>query len=68
LCRIDSFTVGSGGRLRAAPESLFPAKGLGPFGSEFRSADPGQLFVSNAHNTGAGLGHGLGVRRRRGGR
>jgi 6-phosphogluconolactonase len=28
-----------------------PAQGLGPFGSEFRSADPGQLFVSNAHNT-----------------
>jgi 6-phosphogluconolactonase len=48
---IDSFTVGSGGRLTAAPRSPFPAQGLGPFGSEFRPAHPGQLFVSNAHNT-----------------
>jgi 6-phosphogluconolactonase len=54
--RIDSFTVGSGGRLRAAPGSPFPAQGLGPFGSEFRPTNPGQLFVSNAHNTGAGSG------------
>jgi 6-phosphogluconolactonase len=48
---IDSFTVGSGGRLTAAPGSPFPAQGLGPFGSEFSPADPDQLFVSNAHNT-----------------
>jgi 6-phosphogluconolactonase len=48
---IDSFTVGSGGRLTAAPGSPFPAEGLGPFGSEFRPTDPGQLFISNAHNT-----------------
>jgi len=48
---IDSFTVGSGGRLTAAPGSPFPAEGKGPFGSEFRPTDPGQLFVSNAHNT-----------------
>jgi hypothetical protein len=48
---IDSFTVGSGGRLAAAPGSPFKAEGLGPFGSEFRPTDPGQLFVSNAHNT-----------------
>ncbi len=48
---IDSFTVGSGGRLTAAPGSPFPAQGLGPFGSEFRPASPDQLFVSNAHNT-----------------
>jgi len=47
--KIDSFTVGSGGRLAAAPGSPFPAQGLGPFGSEFRPTDPGQLFVSNAH-------------------
>ncbi|HEX5296458.1 MAG TPA: beta-propeller fold lactonase family protein [Streptosporangiaceae bacterium] len=53
---IDSFTVGSGGRLKAAPGSPFPAQGLGPFGSEFRSTQPGQLFVSNAHNAGAGSG------------
>ena len=48
---IDSFIVGSGGRLTAAPGSPFPAQGLGPFGSEFRPASPDQLFVSNAHNT-----------------
>ncbi len=48
---IDSFTVGSGGRLTAAPGSPFPAQGLGPFGSEFRPTNPDQLFVSNAHNT-----------------
>ena len=52
---IDSFTVGSDGRLTAAPRSPFKAQGLGPFGSEFRPTGPGQLFVSNAHN-GTGLG------------
>jgi 6-phosphogluconolactonase len=52
---IDSFTVGSGGLLTAAPGSPFPAQGAGPFGSEFRPTDPDQLFVSNAHN-GTGLG------------
>ena len=54
--QIDSFTVGSGGRLTAAPGSPFPAQGLGPFGSEFRPTNPDQLFVSNAHNVGAGTG------------
>jgi 6-phosphogluconolactonase len=54
--QIASFTVGFGGRLTAAPGSPFPAQGLGPFGSEFRPTDPGQLFVSNAHNVGAGTG------------
>lgn len=54
--QIDSFTVGSDGRLTAAPASPFPAQGLGPFGSEFRPTNPGQLFVSNAHNVGAGTG------------
>jgi 6-phosphogluconolactonase len=53
---IDSFTVGLGGRLTAAPGSPFPAQGLGPFGSEFRPTNPSQLFVSNAHNVGAGTG------------
>jgi 6-phosphogluconolactonase len=52
---LDSFTVGDDGRLSAAPGSPFPAQGLGPFGSEFRPTNPGQLFVSNAHN-GAGAG------------
>jgi 6-phosphogluconolactonase len=54
--QIDSFTVGFGGRLTAAPGSPFPAQGLGPFGSEFRPTNPDQLFVSNAHNVGAGTG------------
>jgi 6-phosphogluconolactonase len=54
--QIDSFTVGFGGRLSAAPDSPIPAQGLGPFGSEFRPTDPSQLFVSNAHNVGAGTG------------
>jgi hypothetical protein len=53
--QIESFSVGFGGRLTAAPGSPLAAQGLGPFGSEFRPTDPFQLFVSNAHN-GAGLG------------
>ena len=52
--QIDSFTVHHR-RLTAAPGSPFPAQGLGPFGSEFRSTNPRQLFVSNAHD-GAGAG------------
>ena len=54
--QIDSFTVGPGGRLTAAPGSPFPAQGLGRFGSEFRPANPGRLFVSNAHNTAVNSG------------
>jgi 6-phosphogluconolactonase len=54
--QIDSFTVGGDGRLAAAPGSPFTAQGLGPFGSEFRPTNPDQLFVSNAHNVGAGTG------------
>ena len=53
---IDSFVVGRDGLLTAAPGSPSPAQGLGPFGSEFRPTDPQQLFVSNAHNVGAGTG------------
>lgn len=52
---IDSFVVGRDGRLTAAPGSPFPAQRIGPFGSQFRPTDPGQLFVSNAHD-GPGLG------------
>jgi 6-phosphogluconolactonase len=52
---IDSFAVGSGGLLTAAPGSPYAAQGLGPFGSEFRPTDADQLFVSNAHD-GAGNG------------
>lgn len=47
---IDSFTLGGGGLLTAAPGSPFAAQGLGPFGSEFRPTNPAQVFVSNAHN------------------
>jgi 6-phosphogluconolactonase len=54
--QIASFTVGWDGRLSAAPGSPFAAQGLGPFGSEFRPTNPSQLFVSNAHNVGAGTG------------
>jgi 6-phosphogluconolactonase len=53
---IDSFTVGFDGLLTTAPGSPFTAQGLGPFGSEFRPTNPDQLFVSNAHNVGAGTG------------
>jgi hypothetical protein len=53
---IDSFIVGKDGLLTAAPGSPLPAQGLGPFGSEFRPTNPNQLFVSNAHNVGAGTG------------
>ena len=42
--------------MTAAPDSPLPAQGLGPFGSEFRPTNPQQLFVSNAHNVGAGTG------------
>lgn len=52
---IDSFVVGRGGRLHAAPGAPYAAQGPGPFGSEFRPTDPGQLFVSNAHG---GVGNG----------
>jgi 6-phosphogluconolactonase len=52
---IDSFAVGSDGRLEAAPGSPFAAQGAGPFGSEFQPTNPSQVFVSNAHN-GAGNG------------
>ena len=54
--QVDSFTIDHWGRAIAAPGSPFPAQGLGPFGSEFRPTDPDQLFVSNAHNVGAGTG------------
>jgi 6-phosphogluconolactonase (cycloisomerase 2 family) len=48
---IDSFTVGHGGLLTAAPGSPFvhQAGAYGQFGSEFSPAKPDQLFVSNAH-------------------
>ncbi|MCU1493663.1 MAG: hypothetical protein JWO62_1427 [Acidimicrobiaceae bacterium] len=53
---IDSFAVGRNGLLTEAVGAPFPAQGFGPFGSEFRPTNPQQLFVSNAHNVGAGTG------------
>ena len=46
---IDSFLVGSDGRLTPAAGSPFPAEAAGPFGSEFSPANPRHLYVSNAH-------------------
>jgi 6-phosphogluconolactonase len=46
---IDSFVVGRGGRLRAAPGAPYAAQADGPFGSEFRPTEPDELYVSNAH-------------------
>jgi 6-phosphogluconolactonase len=46
---IDSFAVGSDGRLVPAPGSPFPAQATGPFGGGFRPTDPAQLYVENAH-------------------
>jgi 6-phosphogluconolactonase (cycloisomerase 2 family) len=53
--RIDSFSVGSDGLITPAPGSPFAAQAAGPFGSEFSPANPGHLYVSNAHG-GAGNG------------
>jgi len=53
--RIDSFNVGSDGRLTAAPGSPFAAEAAGPFGSEFSPTNPSRLYVSNAHG---GTGNG----------
>jgi 6-phosphogluconolactonase len=53
---IASYRVRWDGRLVAAPGSPIPAQGLGPFGAEFRPTNPAQLYVSNAHNVGAGTG------------
>jgi hypothetical protein len=47
---IDSFSVGTDGRLTPAPGSPFAAQRIGPFGSAFRPTNPDQLFVSNAHD------------------
>jgi 6-phosphogluconolactonase len=53
--RIDSFVVGSDGRISPAAGSPFPAQAAGPFGSEFSPTNPAHLYVSNAHG-GAGNG------------
>ena len=52
---IDSFVVGTNGKLTPAAGSPFAAEAAGPFGSEFSPADPTRLYVSNAHG-GAGNG------------
>ncbi len=57
---IDSFTVGRGGRLTAAPGSPYdaqafvPTQGWGQLGSEFSPTKPDELFVSDAHTAGGG--------------
>jgi 6-phosphogluconolactonase len=53
---IDSFTVGAGGLLTAAPGSPFEHQTgvFGQFGSEFNPTNPAQLFVSNAHTAANG--------------
>lgn len=53
---IDSFVVGSDGRLTAAPGSPFPAQGTGSFAGEFSPTDFSHVYVSNAHNAGANSG------------
>src|SRR5579862_3691827 len=50
---IDSFTVGSGGLLTPVGPP-FAAQGFGPFGSEFRPGNSGQLYVSEAHTSANG--------------
>jgi 6-phosphogluconolactonase len=52
---IDSFIVGSDGRLTPAAGSPFVPQGVGPFGSVFSPTHSGQLFVTIAH---AGAGNG----------
>jgi 6-phosphogluconolactonase len=52
---IDSFVVGSDGRLTPAAGSPYPAEAPGPFGSEFSPTSPHHLYVSNAHG---GTGNG----------
>ncbi len=52
---IDSFAVSPSGRLTPAPGSPFASPVAGPFGSEFRPTNGGQLFVTNAHG---GTGNG----------
>ena len=63
--QIDSFTVGNGGLLTAAPGSPFdaqaftPTQGFGQLGSEFNPTNPDQLIVSDAHNAAGGGAPGL---------
>jgi 6-phosphogluconolactonase (cycloisomerase 2 family) len=58
--QIDSFTVGSDGRLTAAPGSPYdaqafsPPQGYGQLGSEFSPINPDELFVSDAHTAAGG--------------
>ena len=58
--QIDSFTVGSDGRLTAASGSPYdaqafsPPQGWGQLGAEFSPVNPNQLFVSDAHTAAGG--------------
>lgn len=52
---IDSFTVGDGGLLTAAPGSPVIAQAAGPYAGAFSPTNPEQLYIVNAH---AGPNHG----------
>jgi hypothetical protein len=62
---IDSFVVGTDGRLTAAAGSPFdaqsftPSQGFGQLGSAFSPTQPDQLFVSDAHTAAGGPAPGL---------
>ena len=47
---IDSFTVGTNGKLTPASSSPNPGQAVGPFGSEFSPTSPNTLYVTNAHD------------------
>jgi len=53
---IHSFAVGHEGRLIPATGSPFPAQATGPFCGAFRTTNPQQLYVVNAH-AGPNLGN-----------
>jgi DNA-binding beta-propeller fold protein YncE len=63
--KIDSFTVGHGGRLTPAAGSPYdaqafsPTQGWGQLGAEFSPKRPNQLFVSDAHTAAGGPAPGL---------
>jgi hypothetical protein len=62
---IDSFVVGTDGRLTASAGSPFdaqsftPSQGFGQLGSVFSPTQPDQLFVSDAHTAAGGPAPGL---------
>jgi 6-phosphogluconolactonase len=47
---IDSFRIGSHGKLKPVAGSPFASQRIGPIGSAFRPRESNQLFVTNAHD------------------